>query len=138
MQLLIYKSATYTDVIDKVDTVRAYHVRSPANIREFSQRFQPFIFRVDRYDLSVSDTVRQLICCIHQDYFVEVDIVMDAHTPLYKAHNVSERLQTKIEALPHVERAFVHVDYEWTHAPARHDINQWPPVLIIRVSGTPA
>ncbi|KJA23689.1 hypothetical protein HYPSUDRAFT_137286 [Hypholoma sublateritium FD-334 SS-4] len=84
MQLLIYKAATYTDVIDKVDTVRAYH-SGP-------------------------------------DFFVEVDIVMDAHTPLYKAHDVSERLQTKFEALPHVERAFVHVDYEWTHAPARHNI----------------
>lgn len=52
-----------------------------------------------------------------QDYFVEIDIVMDANTPLWKAHDVSQQLQDKIEVLPNVERAFVHVDYETTHAP---------------------
>ena len=58
---------------------------------------------------------------------MEVDIVMDAHTPLYKAHDISERLQSKFEALPHVERAFVHVDYEWIHTPARRGSSCWPP-----------
>lgn len=52
-----------------------------------------------------------------QDYFVEVDIVMDGSTPLWKAHDVSQQLQDKIEVLPNVERAFVHVDHEWTHVP---------------------
>ncbi|KJA16830.1 hypothetical protein HYPSUDRAFT_171019 [Hypholoma sublateritium FD-334 SS-4] len=79
LQLIIYKVATFSDVIDKVDTVRAYH--SGPN------------------------------------YFVEVDIVMDADTPLHVSHDVSELLQNKLEALPHVERAFVHVDYEWEHIP---------------------
>lgn len=51
------------------------------------------------------------------DYFVEIDIVMDATTPLYKAHDLSQLLQDKIEELPNVERAFVHVDYETTHRP---------------------
>lgn len=51
------------------------------------------------------------------DYFVEIDIVMDGSTPLYKAHDVSQQLQDRIEALPTVERAFVHVDYETTHSP---------------------
>jgi len=27
LQLLIYKTATFTDEIEKIDTVRAYHVR---------------------------------------------------------------------------------------------------------------
>ncbi|KAJ7459060.1 CDF-like metal transporter [Mycena galericulata] len=75
-KLLIYKSATFSQEIDKVDTVRAYH-----------------------------------------DYFVEIDIVMDAKTPLWKAHDVSQALQERIEVLPNVERAFVHVDYETTHTP---------------------
>jgi len=79
LQLIIYKVATFADVIDKVDTVRAYH--SGPN------------------------------------YFVEVDIVMDASTPLHISHDVSELLQNRLEALPHVERAFVHVDYEWEHIP---------------------
>ncbi|GLB43566.1 putative CDF-like metal transporter [Lyophyllum shimeji] len=51
------------------------------------------------------------------DYFVEVDIVMDANTPLWKAHDLSQQLQDRIEVLPSVERAFVHVDHETTHIP---------------------
>jgi len=79
LQLLIYKCATFTDSIDKIDTVRAYH-SGPG-------------------------------------YFVEVDIVMDGSTPLWKAHDISQQLQDKLENLPNVERAFVHVDHEWTHVP---------------------
>ncbi|KAG6817560.1 hypothetical protein H0H87_006937 [Tephrocybe sp. NHM501043] len=79
LQLLIYKAATFSEEIVKVDTVRAYH-SGP-------------------------------------DYFVEVDVVMDADTPLWKAHDLSQQLQDKIEVLPNVERAFVHVDHETTHTP---------------------
>ncbi|KZT71030.1 hypothetical protein DAEQUDRAFT_724785 [Daedalea quercina L-15889] len=78
-QLIIYKAATFSDEIEKIDTVRAYH--SGPN------------------------------------YFVEVDIVMDANTPLWLAHDISQQLQDKIETLPNVERAFVHVDHEATHPP---------------------
>ncbi|KAG1896103.1 CDF manganese transporter [Suillus fuscotomentosus] len=76
LQLIIHKAMTFSDEIEKIDTVRAYH-----------------------------------------DYIVEVDIVMDATTPLWKAHDISQQLQDKIEVLPNVERAFVHVDHETTHAP---------------------
>ncbi|KDQ63008.1 hypothetical protein JAAARDRAFT_29002 [Jaapia argillacea MUCL 33604] len=79
IQLVIYKAMTFSDEIEKIDTVRAYH-SGP-------------------------------------DYFVEVDVVMDANTPLWKAHDISQQLQDKIEVLPNVERAFVHVDHETTHAP---------------------
>ncbi|PFH49680.1 hypothetical protein AMATHDRAFT_62651 [Amanita thiersii Skay4041] len=51
------------------------------------------------------------------DYFVEIDVVMGANTPLWKAHDISQQLQDKIEVLPNVERAFVHVDHEATHIP---------------------
>ena len=44
---------------------------------------------------------------------------MNVDTPLWKSHDVAEKLQNKIEALPGVERAFVHVDYETSHAPVR-------------------
>jgi divalent metal cation (Fe/Co/Zn/Cd) transporter len=66
-------------------------------------------------DIDKIDTVR----AYHSgpDYFVEVDIVMDALTPLWKAHDISQQLQDKLEDLPNVERAFVHVDHETTHAP---------------------
>jgi len=79
MQLLIYKAMTFSDEIEKIDTVRAYH-SGP-------------------------------------EYYVEVDVVMDASTPLWKAHDISQQLQDKIEVLPNVERAFVHVDHETTHTP---------------------
>ncbi|KAF8640662.1 hypothetical protein AX17_000319 [Amanita inopinata Kibby_2008] len=51
------------------------------------------------------------------DYFVEIDVVMGADTPLWKAHDISQQLQDRIEELPNVERAFVHVDHETTHIP---------------------
>ncbi|KIJ53622.1 hypothetical protein M422DRAFT_58488 [Sphaerobolus stellatus SS14] len=79
IQLIIYKALTYSDEIEKLDTVRAYH-SGP-------------------------------------DYFVEVDVVMPANTELWKAHDVAQRLQDKIELLPGVERAFVHVDHETDHRP---------------------
>ena len=44
---------------------------------------------------------------------------MDANTPLWKAHDLSQQLQDKIEVLPNVGRAFVHVDHETTHVPVR-------------------
>ncbi|KAF9077151.1 CDF-like metal transporter [Rhodocollybia butyracea] len=79
LQLLTYNTATFSDDIQQVDTVRAYH-SGP-------------------------------------DYFVEIDIVMKSDTPLGKAHDVSQALQDLIENLPRVERCFVHVDHETTHAP---------------------
>jgi len=79
LQLLIYKATTFSDEIEQVDTVRAYH-SGP-------------------------------------DYYVEVDVVMRAETPLWRAHDLSQQLQDKIEVLPNVGRAFVHVDHETTHTP---------------------
>ncbi|WPH03425.1 metal tolerance protein 3 [Acrodontium crateriforme] len=48
---------------------------------------------------------------------VEVDIVMDRQRSLEETHDVAEALQTKLESLPDVERCYVHVDYETSHAP---------------------
>lgn len=42
---------------------------------------------------------------------------MDEETRLKESHDISEALQIEIEKLDNVERAFVHVDYEGTHAP---------------------
>ena len=50
---------------------------------------------------------------------MEIDVVMDASTPLWKAHDLSQSLQDKIEVLPNVGRAFVHVNHETTHYPVR-------------------
>lgn len=61
------------------------------------------------------DTVRAYTFGSH--YFVEVDIVLPEDMLLNKAHNIGETLQEKLEQLPEVERAFVHIDFEFTHRP---------------------
>lgn len=42
---------------------------------------------------------------------VEVDIVLDANTPLKDSHDLSESLGYVLESVPIVDRAFVHSDY---------------------------
>ncbi|CAM0882940.1 unnamed protein product [Alopecurus aequalis] len=61
------------------------------------------------------DTVRAYTFGSH--YFVEVDIVLPCAMPLREAHDIGEALQEKLERLPEIERAFVHLDYEFTHRP---------------------
>uniref|UniRef100_A0A0C9S452 TSA: Wollemia nobilis Ref_Wollemi_Transcript_14255_1709 transcribed RNA sequence n=1 Tax=Wollemia nobilis TaxID=56998 RepID=A0A0C9S452_9CONI len=61
------------------------------------------------------DTVRAYTFGTH--YFVEVDIVLPSDMPLQEAHDIGEALQEKLESLPDIERAFVHLDYEYTHRP---------------------
>ncbi|AEO65776.1 uncharacterized protein THITE_2113186 [Thermothielavioides terrestris NRRL 8126] len=48
---------------------------------------------------------------------VEVDIVLDASTPLKDSHDLSESLQYVLESVPIVDRAFVHVDYATYNLP---------------------
>ncbi|XP_020579611.1 metal tolerance protein 5 [Phalaenopsis equestris] len=55
-------------------------------------------------------------------YFVEVDIVLPSDMPLREAHDIGEALQEKLELLPDVERAFVHLDYEYTHRPEHSQV----------------
>lgn len=52
------------------------------------------------------------------DYLVEVHVVLDKDVSLRESHDISEPLQRKIEHLPFVERAFVHVDYDTEHKPS--------------------
>lgn len=57
---------------------------------------------------------------------------MPGDTPLWKAHDLSQAMQDKLETLPGVERAFVHVDHETTHRPvcAISFRSFWFPLLI--------
>lgn len=64
---------------------------------------------------------------------MEVDIIMDEETPLRVSHDVAESLQRKFEGLAHVERGFVHVDYEDTHLPHK----EHKPVCEGRSKGRP-
>lgn len=49
-------------------------------------------------------------------YFVEVDIVLPDNMTLRESHDIGEALQRRIEQMDNVERAFVHCDYDFTHA----------------------
>ena len=48
---------------------------------------------------------------------VEVDVVVDDKETVRVSHDVAEELQMKLESLPDVERAYVHIDYETSHKP---------------------
>ncbi|CAM9374567.1 unnamed protein product [Phaeothamnion confervicola] len=50
-------------------------------------------------------------------FLVEVDIVLPPEMKLNEAHDIGESLQFKLEALDVVERAYVHLDYEYAHKP---------------------
>lgn len=57
------------------------------------------------------------VCVYHSGprLIAEVDIVMDRKNTLADVHGVAEALQVKLESLPDVERAHIHLDYEMTH-----------------------
>ncbi|CAF0832862.1 unnamed protein product [Didymodactylos carnosus] len=59
------------------------------------------------------DTVRAFYFGTY--FLVEVDIVLPETMSLKEAHDIGEDLQKKIESVPEVERAFVHLDYEFNH-----------------------
>lgn len=63
--------------------------------------------------ISYVDTVRAYHVGIN--LFAEIDIVLPPKIELEKAHDIGESLQVMIEKLPHVERAFVHLDTNDTH-----------------------
>lgn len=63
------------------------------------------------------DTVRAYT--VGSKFFAEVHIVMRPETLLHVAHDVGEALEKDIEHYfeEEIERAFVHIDYEWNHMP---------------------
>ena len=61
------------------------------------------------------ETVRAYTFGSH--YFVEVHIVLPEDMSLEQAHNIGQTLERKLEQLPEVERAFVHVDIDIIHPP---------------------
>ena len=56
----------------------------------------------------------------------QVDIELPEELPLKEAHAIGETLQEKLEKLPEVERAFVHLDYECDHKPEHSVLSRLP------------
>ncbi|CAF3986233.1 unnamed protein product [Rotaria sp. Silwood2] len=52
------------------------------------------------------------------NFFVEVDIGLPGSMPLAMAHDIGEELQNQLESINDIERAFVHLDFEFSHIPA--------------------
>ncbi|GAM20725.1 hypothetical protein SAMD00019534_039000, partial [Acytostelium subglobosum LB1] len=86
-----------------------------------------FLQRLTYIAVSHSPEVLKVDTCrafhVGNNLFVEVDIVLPPNMPLIKTHDIGESLQIKLETLPEVERAFVHVDYEFRHKPEHKRIN---------------
>eukprot|EP01133_Synstelium_polycarpum_P001363 gene1363-1563_t len=86
-----------------------------------------FLQRLTYIALSHSPEVLKVDTCrafhVGNNLFVEVDIVLPPNMPLLKTHDIGETLQVKLETLPEVERAFVHVDYEFRHKPEHKRVN---------------
>jgi len=79
------------------------------------QQWITYIAMTHSPDIVAIDTVR----AYHSGprIIVEVDIVMDPAQTLKMTHDVAEELQMKLESLPDVERAYVHIDFETSHKP---------------------
>jgi len=86
---------------------------------EFQQKVT-YLAMQHHKDICKIDTVRAFH--FGNGFIVEVDIVLDANTPLKITHDIGESLQNKIESMNEVERAFVHIDYEFTHKPEHKKI----------------
>ncbi|KAI9299801.1 cation efflux family-domain-containing protein [Cunninghamella echinulata] len=79
-----------------------------------------FLQRVTYIALTHPGVVQVDTCIAYysgNNLLVEVDIVLPPDMPLLESHDIGESLQMKLEDLPNVERAFVHVDYETSHKP---------------------
>ena len=44
-------------------------------------------------------------------FLVEVEVILPETMSLKEAHDIGDGLQSKLESIPEVERAFVHLDY---------------------------
>ncbi|CAF1104603.1 unnamed protein product [Rotaria sp. Silwood1] len=81
----------------------------------FLQRITHLVYNFRPDVVTKIDTVRAFHC--GTKFFVEVDIGLPGSMPLAIAHEIGQQLQEQIEKLDDVERAFVHLDFEFTHLP---------------------
>ncbi|KAK4699608.1 hypothetical protein P7C70_g6654, partial [Phenoliferia sp. Uapishka_3] len=100
-QLVIYKTLTFGDGIEQIDSCVVYH-SGPDYVVEVD-----IVMAAETPLWKVSVQVR-------------VELARSADLPFFaisKAHDVSQALQDKLEEMPRVSRCHVHVDYETTHKP---------------------
>ncbi|CAI0443028.1 unnamed protein product [Linum tenue] len=121
--LLMVYCRTFTNEILALYTIRTWSMTVLENVHSLVGKsatpdyLQKLTYLSWNHHKSIRhiDTVRAYTFGSH--YFVEVDIVLPAAMPLQEAHDIGESLQEKLELLPEIERAFVHLDYEYSHKP---------------------
>ena len=115
MLCLMFQLAIYTIRTWSVTVLE--NVNSLVGLSAAPEYLQKITYLCWNHDKAIRhiDTVRAYTFGSH--YFVEVDIVLPSEMPLREAHDIGEALQEKLEQLPEIERAFVHLDYEFTHKP---------------------
>ena len=87
----------------------------------FLQRITHLVYNFRPDVVTKIDTVRAFH--FGTKFFVEVDLGLPGSMPLAIAHEIGEQLQEQLEKLEEVERAFVHLDFEFTHsATSEHKI----------------
>ncbi|CAN8254307.1 unnamed protein product [Cochlearia groenlandica] len=91
---------------------------------EVLQKLTYLVLRQGANNIKRVDTVRAYTFGVL--YFVEVDIELPEDMPLKEAHAIGESLQIKLEELPEVERAFVHLDFECHHKPEHSVLSTIP------------
>jgi divalent metal cation (Fe/Co/Zn/Cd) transporter len=52
------------------------------------------------------------------NFLAEVHIRLPSSMSLAEAHDIGAELQTQLETIDHIERAFVHLDFEFSHTPS--------------------
>ena len=88
------------------------------NIRALSSRSAPpeFLAKITYLVWNHHKAIRKIdmvrAYTLGTDFFAEVDIILPEGMPLREAHDIGESLQNKLESLPEIERAFVHLDLE--------------------------
>ncbi|MFS7899359.1 putative cation efflux protein [Helianthus anomalus] len=110
LQIALYTISTWARTV--MENVRSLIGRSAPP--DFLAKLTYLVWNHDE-EIKHIDTVRAYT--FGSQYFVEVDIVLPEDMPLGQAHNIGEMLQEKLEQLAEVERAFVHVDFEFSHRP---------------------
>lgn len=116
LQLVTYVAYNHHPKISRLDTIRAYMLGGFYFVEvrilfAWVQSFEPSISQSEPGSVMI-----ELIVFFSD----QVDIELPDDMLLREAHDIGETLQNKLEALPEVERAYVHLDFECGHKP-EHD-----------------
>ena len=138
LQKLTYLAIRHPKV-KRIDTVRAYtfgvlyfvevgHLSiSTSLVFQFHMNRKDICSRLKSHIFSQTNKILPFRVWQKLVYHLkQVDIELPEDLPLKEAHMIGEALQVKLEKLPEVERAFVHLDFECEHKPEHSVVLKLP------------